>query len=106
MATRAMLLMTSSPGSIAQPWLGILLQPIPKTIEFFAHLRLNLTEFCRIEFSILRPALCEKVILDLVFCPGWTHGDARSIFQFRNRHPFSGTQAVLALFDHLLLDSF
>src|SRR5438094_9981245 len=53
------------PSSHSQAVLGIFLQPIPETIEFFSDLRLDSSEFCGIEFSILRPALREKVILDL-----------------------------------------
>src|SRR5260370_36091151 len=96
-----MLLMTSSLGSIAQPRLGILLQPIPKAIELFSGLRLNPSKFCRIEFSILRPALRKKVIFDLGFCSRRAHRDARPVFEFKNRHFLFANRIALYVTDHL-----
>src|SRR5207244_12022119 len=91
------------PSSHSQAVLGIFLQPIPETIEFFSDLRLNSSEFCRIEFSILRSALREKVILDLGFCSRRPHRDARPVFQFKDRHLLFGNLVALDIPDGLAL---
>src|SRR5438067_8924210 len=94
------------PSSHAEAVLCILLQPIPETIEFFSDLRLDSSEFCGIEFSILRPALREKVIFDLWLRPRRPHGNARSIFEFKNRHLFFRNKVALDIFDHVPLEIF
>src|SRR6266581_7490894 len=91
---------------LSQPRFGILLQPIPETIKFFSDLRLDSTEFCGIEFSIARPALREKVILDLWLRSRRPHGDSRSLFEFKNQHLFFGNHVALDIFDHVHLKIF
>src|SRR6266567_1025145 len=105
-AIHAILVMTSSLGSLIHPCLGILLQPIPKPIEFSADVRLNPTEFCRIEFPPLRPALRKKVILDLWLCSRWTHRDARSVFEFEDRHLLFGNRVAFHVPDRLSFEIF
>src|SRR6266542_5037908 len=78
-------------------------------IELFSDLRLDSTEFCRIEFFILRLALREKVILDLRLCSRWPHGDssrACGIFEFENRHLLFGGKVAFDIFDHVRLEIF
>src|SRR6476659_5431681 len=91
---------------ITQPRLGILLQPIPKTIEIVGDLRLNPAEFCNIEFATFWSALREQVILDLGLCSRRTHGDARLIFQFNNRHPFFRHRVAFDAPDRLSIEIF
>ena len=64
-------------------------------------MRLNSSEFCRIEFSILRSALRQEVILDLGFCSRRPHRDARPVFQFKNRHLLFGNLVALDIPDRL-----
>src|SRR5438477_9655773 len=94
------------PSSHAEAVLCILLQPIPETIEFFSDLRLDSSEFCGIEFSILWPALREKIILDLWLCSGRTYGDSCPVVEFKNQHLFFGNKVALDIFDHVYLEIF
>src|SRR5205809_583372 len=72
-------------------------------IEFFSDLRLDSTEFCRIEFFILRLALREKVILDLRLCSRRAYCNSRSVFEFENRHLLFGGQVAFDIFDRVRL---
>src|SRR5437773_3387793 len=94
---------------LAQALLRILLQPIPETIEFLSDLRLDSSEFGRIEFSVRRPALRKKVILDLWLRSRRSNGDssrAGGILEFKNLHLFFRDQVALDIFNHVRLEIF
>src|SRR6266567_4440057 len=90
MARTAAIFVMCSPLRSAQTRLSILLQPIPESIEFFSHVRLDSLELQGIEFFSFRPTLRKKIVFDLRLGARPPHRNACLIFEFKDRHLLLG----------------